>query len=251
MMKKNISIKLLKILKKLKLNKVDIIIFPEMVFSESILLEVKKYLNENKGNFALIISGSIWKDRKNQCVVISGDGIELTRQLKFNPYHATTDFHNAGNNEDIYVSSKNKIINILDIENVGRFATPICADFISEGYYLELQKVGVNLSFVPAYTPSLHNFKTNASLLGTTNLGSSFICNCCVPVTNNQNGTKKTGSSEVSYAFVPLKKKILFGCNIMKSCIPDKEICNCDSKSMCYFLVNFSKRGCEYKQAKV
>ena len=242
--------KVMDILDKLALEKANIVIFPEMVFSDYILNSVKKYLNENKGRFSLIIAGTIWKNKKNECVILSGDGIELTRQLKLNPYHKTPNLQNEGNNEGIIVTEGNKIINILDIDSIGRFVTPICVDFISEGYYGEMKNMGVNLSFVPAYTSSLTAFMTNANRLGTDNYGSTFVCNCCIPMINkqHQNEANKHGCSDVSFVSVPLKRKKVGN---MSFNIPNENICDCGNRKLCYFLVNFSKRSCEFKQVRV
>lgn len=243
--------KIIDILNELKSKNIDIVIFPEMVFSESILMSVRKFLNKNKNYFTLIISGTIWRDRKNQCAVISGDGTELTRQLKLNRYHKTIYFNNYGNNEGIYVTSANKYINIMDIKGIGRFATPICADFISDGYFDELQKMGVNLSLIPAYTPSLSAFKTKASQLGTANKGSSFVCNCCIPIVNGKDGNRKNEKCDVSFVFVPLNNSKQNGEGIMKSCIPSECNCDCNSKKNCYLVASISESACVFEHFTV
>jgi hypothetical protein len=242
--------KVLEILERLKFKSIDIVVFPEMVFSEDILTSVKKYLNQNKGYFTLIISGTIWKNRENKCVVISGDGLELIRQDKLNRYEKTRDTSAKGNNEGIYISSENKIINIFDVLNIGRFSISICIDFITEEYYKELEKIGTNMSFVPAYTSSLTTFKNNANRLRGTNLGSTFLCNCCIPIVNGENKKSKSSDFEVSFSFVPLKRKRR-GHDIMISCNPKSKTCDCYNKKHCCFLVIFKEEYCEFKKVEL
>lgn len=237
--------KILNVLKDLETKDVDIVIFPEITFTEDILMEVRGYLNKNKGKFSLLISGSIWKDCANKCYIISGDGTIICHQDKLNPFRKTRDIFQKGNNEGIIVSEKNRIINIIDIENLGRISTPICSDFLTNNYNDILLNMGVNLCFVPAYTSSLEAFNTRASNFALNNGGSTFVCNCCAPVVNKINSGEST--FKVSYCFVPIKQRK--GKNWLESCkLPLNE---CRNKNNCYFLVVFSKEYCEFHGIQV
>lgn len=244
------KIRIINILEKLKTEKVDIVVFPEMVMTEDILLHIRHYLHYNKGYFTLIIAGSIWMNNKNQCAIVSGDGIELLRQLKLNRYHKSISIGRDGNNEGIDISSENRYINILDINHLGRIATPICADFIAENYFNELEKTGVNFAFIPAYTPQLHQFKTKAERLGYANYGCSFVCNCCIPIVNSKDRVKLNENVDISICFVPLKGKYINGSNVL-TCSPSNHECNYKHNKICYFLTTFTKTACEFNQIKV
>ncbi len=222
--------KIIDILDSLKDKEIDVVIFPEMVFSETILLNVKKFLNKNKGCFALVISGTIWKDKKNECITLSGDGIEIARQIKLNPYRT------KNIEEDIIINSDNKVISIFDIENFGRCCTPICADFVSSNYVKELIKMNVNVLFVPAFTSILDHFYAYADELAIESKGITFVCNCCIQIINDKDGNKIDKQEDVLFVNVPLRdaRRSVFSLNCECKKCDHKDKVRCENHIISY-----------------
>lgn len=204
--------KLLNIMDHLKNRQVDIVIFPEMVFTSKMLSALKKYLRkeENKGYFTLIVSGSIWEKKSNWCEVLDGNGITISKQYKLNQFHLTNDYNKAGNNEGILIDSSRRIINIYDIDGLGRICTPICVDFITEDYFNNILKMGTNVCFAPTCTTSLQEFYDNSKKIGCHNYGSIFISNTCITlngVNRKKNSDLKT-MDKVLFSYIPIKLPI-------------------------------------------
>lgn len=194
------------ILKELIKFKVDIVVFPEMVFTKNMVNKVKEVLNKNRGKFLLIVCGSIWKDRSNTCIILGGNGLELGRQKKLNRYREKDDF-NGIKFEDLDLSSDGKIINMYDLKGFGRFCTPICVDFINKDYFNNIADIGCNICLVPTYTTSLHSFKNKANDLGAKNFGGVFL--------SNYWGISK--GKEISFAYIPRKKNSILSIMCEKS----------------------------------
>lgn len=212
------------ILKNLSEHQVDIVIFPEMVITKKILRKIREVVKENRGKFGLIVCGTIWENRKNHSIIIGGNGKKLGEQIKLNRYRINSDIV-----EDIDVNSDNKIINIYDIEGFGRFGIAICADFINKAYFDSLKLSGVNICFVPAYTPSLSRFSNKAESLGNKNMGTVFVSNCC----------SKIKKSEISMAYIPKKKK---GISYLKCLHKEDNKCNVNLCNSCFIIEPLSNK---------
>ncbi len=190
---------------------VDIIIFPEMIFTDKMLSAVSQAVKENRGKLALVVCGSIWKDKTNRSVLLAGNGIELGTQYKLNRFKPDNKEDKANNEaenkkepddkkatkykkyEDIELSSDRKIIKIYDLEGFGRLCTSICVDFVNGDCFDSIVNSGINVCFVPAYTESLYSFKENASLIGSKNFTSVFVSNYC----------GKIPKENISFAYLP------------------------------------------------
>ncbi len=190
---------------------VDIIIFPEMTFTDKMLTAVSHAVNSNRGKLALVVCGSIWQDNTNYSVLLGGNGIEIGTQYKLNrfkpddkedkmPDHSENSKPSDDKKaikykkyEDIDLSSDKRIIKIYDLEGLGRFCTSICVDFVNGDCFDTMVKSGINICFVPAYTESLYSFKENASLIGSKNFASVFVSNYC----------GKIQKENISFAYLP------------------------------------------------
>lgn len=189
-----------KILKTLSVSDIDIVIFPEMIFTKTMLNLVKQIIKDNRGKFLMIVCGTIWEGRENSCIVLGGNGIELGRQMKLNRYRCDKFDNDEKLIEDILLSTNEKFVNIYDINGFGRFCTPICADFINDDYYTNIADIGVNICFVPTYTTSLFDFEEKAIELGKRNFGSVFLSNFC----------GITSKNKISFVYLPQKIKANF-----------------------------------------
>lgn len=229
--------KLFTILKKLQEAQVDIVVFPEIVFSRKIMAALRQYLKINKNKFTLLIGGSIWENRSNKCELVNGNGLKLSEQYKLNRYHVTSHFARDGNNEGIRINSTERIINLFNIQSLGRIAVPICADFICSDYFRLLKKYGVNVCFISAFTATLDRFIRYAQMLGEDNAGTVFLANCCIPM--RERAMREKSTPDLLFAYLPIKKKE----NLIKmsTCSPT---CVCYSRKICYLIINFTAGTC-------
>ena len=242
--------KTIDILNKLNLKNVNIVVFPEFVFSSSMLQTIRTFLKKEKNNFALIIFGTIWENKTNKCIILSGNGKILGEQNKLNRFHEDIRIHSLGSNEGIKLDSNNRKINIYDIEGLGRVNTPICIDFVTEDYYKFIEDIKVNICFSPTYTESLKNFNINANRLGTHNYASVFLCNSCIPmnykmITSNMVNKKRY---PLLFSYIPLKNKGTKYMNYCKCIEPD---CGSNLKSICVFWIKFSLNRCIIKKVSL
>jgi hypothetical protein len=186
-----------KIMDELNKNNVNIAVFPEMTFTTRMEEVLEKYLLENDTSFIFVVSGSTWENRTNKCKMYNGKGRVLVEQLKINPYSIEKDPERKkkGNTEGLSLKSEQAIINVLDIKDFGRLATPICLDFAKNNYFEPLLKGGVNISLNPVCTGSLHKFGINANRLGDENKGVVFISNSCI----------KRKNEKIGFVYLPIK----------------------------------------------
>jgi len=161
----------------------DIIIFPEMIFNDEMYDYTRRKIRNLKNKFLMIIGGSIWKDNQNYLYILNGAGLELTKLYKLNR------FEGNGEIENLNISEKDEL-KIFDLNDFGRFAVPICVDYITEDYFKIIKNTGVNSCFVPAYTSSLKKFILNSENLGSSNCGSVVVSNCCTAMKNKEKKKK-------------------------------------------------------------
>lgn len=172
--------------------RVDIVIFPEMLFTEKMVDMVKQQLRKHRDKFILVICGTIWNERKNYSIMLGGNGRKIGTQNKHNRYRADKEFI-----EDLQLSSADKVINLYDLDGLGRICTPICVDFISDDFFKNLVVTGTNICLVPTYTPSLFDFKQKAIELGKANFAGTFLSNCC----------SKAKKEKISFCYLPRKEE--------------------------------------------
>ncbi len=146
----------------------DLIIFPELTFSEDLLdhlqLVLAEKYNRNPENptIKLVVTGSLHVDGKNKCFMLRPDGKELFSQAKMNRFlFLPGEFQGTEEKvtEDIDISER--VFNLFD-SPFGRVATMICLDFLVPETYNILSSLKVNCFFLPSMTPSTERFKTNA-----------------------------------------------------------------------------------------
>lgn len=200
------------IMDQLKDNNVNIVIFPEMLFTSKMVNYLYEYLKKNSGSFLCVVTGSVWEDKSNWCEIIAGNGKVLGRQYKLNPFRIKDDYTKPGNTEGIIVPSLEKYINIFDFNGFGRVNTPICIDFINNEYFKMIESMGVNICLSPVYTKSLHDFKIKSQVLGSSTYGSVFLANPCIKMANES--ILKLGRKDILFCYIPVKKPLDIGTQI-------------------------------------
>ena len=173
--------------------KVDFLIFPEMLMTENILNNIDK--ERDKKSFRIIVNGSIWKDKTNRSIVANANGDEIFSYFKKNPYKFKK---NGIEYTELLDKSKNTEYPILEFEGFGRVGIGICKDLISEEVKLFHKIVGTNLLIVPAYTGSM-DLESSAE-----NLSREY--NCIVVVVNACSALeKRKENARVGFITLPAK----------------------------------------------
>ena len=145
----------------------DIFISPEMLGSDELSSadnEISetfrpKISNKYKTPF-LTLPPTQWKDQKNVLTIFDQNGEKIGEQHKQNRFkynHNHTDW-----NEDL--QSSNREILLIHIEGWGRFAFPICVDFLNEQYRSILTKqLQSTFLICPSFSSGTYNFDLSAA----------------------------------------------------------------------------------------
>ena len=172
---------------------VDIAIFPEMIMSRDILEELKDYLGHYTAEIrpVLIAMGSIWEEggkdgvpfNRNVSPVLSCWSDHIFDQNKQTPFIQERDdlvypdYHPV---KGLYenLSLRDKSINIIDIEGVGRFFVQICIDARNPDLSKMMKDLRADVVLLPAFSRSpdlITEYRSLASAYWST----ALICNCC------------------------------------------------------------------------
>jgi hypothetical protein len=185
---------------------VDIVVFPELTFSESLLDHLKLILgqeflkNPENPTIKLVVTGSMHRDRRNMCFILGPDGSELLCQTKMNRFVLLPgEFEGIEEElvEDIDISER--VYYLVDCP-FGRVATMICLDFIVPETYAMLSSLKVKYFFLPSMTTSAKRFETNAFYHSCASGATTFFSNAY-----NYNLAGVADSERASFVFRPLK----------------------------------------------
>lgn len=135
-----------KIINKAINNKLDILMFPEMLMSEKVLEEIKNLRDGNDS--MLIVAGSIWYDRKNISYILDNYGDNILAYYKKNPFLYENQYYEDLNPE------LNKHFKIIEIKGFGRIGIGICKDLLKQSVKDFNKKIGANIILFPAYSKS-------------------------------------------------------------------------------------------------
>lgn len=240
----DLKTKLEKTLKKAWINRVDILIFPELTIDHQLIRIITDWQRSNNqdSRIKLIIAGSYhlqgdagrWENRTQ---VISGNGICIFKQAKINRYRIFSDevkgmaqeqkhmlgLNEKGGIEGVSVSDQ---INIYDTE-LGRIAFPICLDYINKEVCDAFIETQANLLFVPAMSPTgLSQFVERAKNLGRSHHCTSLIANSCWCM-NFPEREKEVRADNIFHFYVPHKElrqitKDTFNCH---KCVNNDDVC--------------------------
>lgn len=133
--------------------KIDFMIFPEMLMTNSILKDVKELEQKNKVAY-ISVNGTIWKDCTNKAVITDIFGREIATYYKKTSYEYSNKKdgkkyweHLISPQEDDYV--------VLEIDGYGRIGIAICKDILNPQVRRIYKKIFANMLIVPAYSSSL------------------------------------------------------------------------------------------------
>ncbi len=168
------------LLKELDEREIDIIIFPEVVMTETLILKIKKWLQINAiqgTNLKLIFIGSFYKDNINRCMLFSGTGKELLSNDKQNGFEY---YDKAGNPHREGLGDKSDLIYLLDMRGLGRIWYLICKDAILYNESVRIvEEYECNVRIVSAYSNSISDFQTVGEMLAKAYEVFSVVCNSC------------------------------------------------------------------------
>ena len=161
----------------------DILIFPEMLADETVLSrgffeETKEMLSSHGYPMpALILLPTWWHDHRNELYVLDAAGKRLCVQQKQIRY-----LFSEKETGELYAEALREpeaVIHMVHIPEVGRFAFPICRDFLESGYVqLLLQQLRSTFLICPSYSPNKTQFDLTAP--GVIQYGCYTVwCNTC------------------------------------------------------------------------
>ena len=164
--KKEINQKILDIINLAAKKKIDILVFPDMLGSEEILLEMNDKLRDIDAPIITVLP-SVWKNERNQSIVVDSVGDEICRQDK----HKSYDFTEDGKTYFENINSSNTI-HILHCYGLGRIVIAICKDFLDKTYvdYL-ISDLHATLILSPSFSTGVYDFEQMIPK------GASYDCN--------------------------------------------------------------------------
>ena len=164
----------------------DILIFPEMLGdsystgSEFFYHDIKKTLAEQGVPLpSLILLPTWWHAQRNELLVRDAGGVLLCRQQKQTRYVFEA---RDGRQYAEDLQDPEPVIHMVHIPGVGRFAFPICRDFLDTQYIgLLLQTLRATFLLCPSYSPKKTQFDLTAP--GARQYGCYTVwCNTCAAI---------------------------------------------------------------------
>lgn len=190
-------------------NGADILVFPEMLGTQSMLHEVRKRIRQNKTADVpgLIVFPSIWEKTENDkentnksCLLLNGDEILFEQHKRCDYKYDTPE---GPVYEDINRDrEKNNVVHMLHVEGLGRICIIICYDYL-DTYNREL--IMKNLCPTLVCNPSFSTGSFNFEILGESYFkqGCNWIwCNTC----SAANLTEKEKNFEIIGMITTLSK---------------------------------------------
>ena len=165
---------------------VQIVLFPELVMTETLQTKLRNWLTQHNAFnpiIRLVIAGtrhiidtSGCNAYSNRCTVFNHVGDIEWEQEKRQPFLLTAE--EAGNffglQSPAFEPTQLSRRLVMRHTALGRVATPICLDFLCD----ELWKtMPVDVFFVPAMSSGLSRFKDNCRTVGNTWGSAAFVCN--------------------------------------------------------------------------
>lgn len=191
---KEINKSYIRLLEKLIELKVEIVIFPEMGMNEETENEIQNFLIrkslKNENTIKLIFLGSLWKEGKNQCVLMSGAGTILLRNKKENPFLVEK------NGKKYYekLECKPEKYEIIDIDNLGRILYVVCKDGLEDFEQREFwSDYEINMEVISSYSPSISFFEQHLSDFVKKYNGIGIVANSCAARLKTFEKNKDTG----------------------------------------------------------
>jgi len=178
---------------------VHILIFPELVMTETLQTAISQwFLQNNAFNrvIHLVIAGTchVFENQENnhysnRCTAFNHMGKIEWQQDKRQRFTLTADETHKLFKLQLPAFEPTKLANHLVIRHtaLGKVATPICLDFLCDGLW---KAMPVELFLVPAMSAGLSRFKDNCRIAGNEHSSAVFICNT-------------HGNKETHFAYLP------------------------------------------------
>lgn len=211
----------------------DIIIFPEMLGNEKIIsqrffAQIKEAMRSRGYPMpGLTLLPTWWHQNQNELYVMDASGKLLCTQQKQVPY-IFEDKDSISYAEDL--RNPERVIHVVHIPDVGRFAFPICKDFLEEEYIrIMLRQLRTTFLLCPSFSPSKTQFDLTAP--GVIKYGCYTIwCNTCAAYYLSEKPPAHVGLIAGPQAFEETMKVLCPNCEG-----------NCgDESNACVFLVEIS-----------
>lgn len=189
---------------------VDILVFPEMLGTQNMLLNVMGTLSHDGGRNVppLIVFPSIWEKTENDMantnksyMIMNGEHI-LFKQHKRCDYKYDT--QEGAVYEDINRDrSQNNVLNVIHVEGLGRICIIICYDYLDEENQERIMKnVRPTLVCTPSFSTGSFHFQTLSEAFFKQNCNLIW-CNTC----SAAHETKKDKNFEVIGIITTLNKQ--------------------------------------------
>lgn len=208
-------------------NNVDILVFPEMLGTQSMLEQIIERLKSDSAPFpTLIVFPSIWQKTENDgnnnnqsCVLLNGE-------LLFSQHKYCNFKYKVGEKpvyEDINRNKdESKIIHMIHIEGIGRICIIICYDYLDKG---NRDKIMDNLVPTLVCSPSFSTGSFNFAVLSEKYLseGCNWVwCNTC----SAAHETEKEENFKIVGVITMLHKNWNMGEEDLKKFLPGKFECD-------------------------
>lgn len=170
--------------------RVDVLIFPEMLGNTKMVEKISNYLQEParvSGNKPpeLILLPSVWKDHRNVSCLMGRTGNVICEQSKQESYQKPVPSGGSAY-EDIFPDHQVHLIHGIGI---GRMVIMICKDFLTKDYLdIILRELKVTFILIPSYSTGYHDFEMMS--------GTLQAADCCALWTNACAAVKEPKTGE-------------------------------------------------------
>jgi predicted amidohydrolase len=145
----------LQIFDEIFLKEYGIIIFPEILGTETVLNEIKSRMREYPERCCFVVTPTICRDGKNTLVVLGPGGIECLQQEKTTPAILVTK-DGREEREDL---SYEKQVHVLVTHELGLVAFAICAELLDPDFYhLIVDTLQADTIICPSFSPGIVAF---------------------------------------------------------------------------------------------
>lgn len=160
------------------------IVFPEILGSESILQAIKSRMREHPECCSFVVAPTICCDGRNTLVVLGPGGVECLRQEKTTPAILITE-DGKNEREDLVYGNQ---VHLLITQELGLIAFAICAELLDPDYYrLLVDTALVDTIICPSFSPGVAAFR-DTMLKGTPAKLLELYVNSCSAKAVSRNG---------------------------------------------------------------
>lgn len=209
----------------------QIIVFPEILGTESILNAMKSRMREHPERCCMVVVPTICADGKNTLVVLGPGGIECLKQEKTTPAILLAEDGREEREDLIYGNQ----VHVLITQELGLMAFAICAELLDPDYYrLIVDTLLADTIICPSFSPGIVAFH-DTMLKGTAAKLLELYVNTC---SAKAASTRKKIAEPLGLVQVPDSDNEYHIWNVPRQC---QGIC---SEQICYFdvLITYQNR---------